>query len=217
MIPQAGGFQGCYLDTHRNNWRCVRAVRALCKNAPSELELDSSTMGTLGTSVIFIRSTGEPALAQVVGYSQHGDAYSSSLCFDFDNLCTPTLRFVISLFPPTISMYMYGGSWAGRWEGGRGGGHLPTVPRVFWGGRLPWGGAKGGRSALVKALHVLTWGCVRKEWVIYFVGMRWVTVTNCVVCALSRCEGPINGTKFGRGHGTACGSRERHGSDGPKA
>ena len=23
MIPQVGGFQGCYLDNHRNNWRCV--------------------------------------------------------------------------------------------------------------------------------------------------------------------------------------------------
>ena len=27
MIPQVGGFQGCYLDNHRNNWRCARAVR----------------------------------------------------------------------------------------------------------------------------------------------------------------------------------------------
>ena len=22
-----GGFQGCYLDNHRNTWRCARAVR----------------------------------------------------------------------------------------------------------------------------------------------------------------------------------------------
>ena len=34
MIPQVGGFQGCYLDNHRNNWRCARAVPALCENAP---------------------------------------------------------------------------------------------------------------------------------------------------------------------------------------
>ena len=27
MIPQVRGFQGCYLDNHRNNWRCARAVR----------------------------------------------------------------------------------------------------------------------------------------------------------------------------------------------
>ena len=30
MIPQVRGFQGCYLDNHRNNWRCARAVPALC-------------------------------------------------------------------------------------------------------------------------------------------------------------------------------------------
>ena len=29
-----GGFQGCYLNNHRNNWRCARAVPALCENAP---------------------------------------------------------------------------------------------------------------------------------------------------------------------------------------
>ena len=34
MIPQVGGFQGCYLDNHRNNWRCARAVPTLCENAP---------------------------------------------------------------------------------------------------------------------------------------------------------------------------------------
>ena len=30
MIPQVRGFQGCYLDNHRNNWLCARAVPALC-------------------------------------------------------------------------------------------------------------------------------------------------------------------------------------------
>ena len=34
MILQVGGFQGCYLDNHRNNWRCACAVPALCENAP---------------------------------------------------------------------------------------------------------------------------------------------------------------------------------------
>ena len=38
MIPQVGGFQGCYLDNHRNNWRCARAVPALCENAPVQAE-----------------------------------------------------------------------------------------------------------------------------------------------------------------------------------
>ena len=23
MIPQVGGFQGCYPDNHRNDWRCA--------------------------------------------------------------------------------------------------------------------------------------------------------------------------------------------------
>ena len=40
----------------------------------AEMELDSTTMLTPGTDVMFIRSTGEPVLAQVVGYSEHGDA-----------------------------------------------------------------------------------------------------------------------------------------------
>ena len=37
-----------------------------------EMELDSTTIFPLGTSVMFIRSTGEPVLAQVVGHSEHG-------------------------------------------------------------------------------------------------------------------------------------------------
>ena len=41
----------------------------------AEMDFDSTTMFPPGTSVMFIRSTGEPVLAQVVGYSQHGDAY----------------------------------------------------------------------------------------------------------------------------------------------
>ena len=30
MIPQVGGFRGCYPDNHRNSWRCARTVHALC-------------------------------------------------------------------------------------------------------------------------------------------------------------------------------------------
>ena len=41
----------------------------------AEMELDSTTMFPPRTSVMFIRSTGEPVLAQVVGHSEHGDAY----------------------------------------------------------------------------------------------------------------------------------------------
>ena len=41
----------------------------------AEMEIDSTTMFPPGTSVMFIRSTGEPVLAQVVGHSEHGDVY----------------------------------------------------------------------------------------------------------------------------------------------
>ena len=41
----------------------------------AEIELDSTTMFAPGTNVMFIRSTGEPVLAQVVGHLEHGDAY----------------------------------------------------------------------------------------------------------------------------------------------
>ena len=41
----------------------------------AEMELDSTTMFTPWRNVMFIRSTGEPVLAQVVEYSEHGDAY----------------------------------------------------------------------------------------------------------------------------------------------
>ena len=41
----------------------------------AEMELDNTTMFPLGTSVMFICSTGEPVLAQVVGHSEQGDAY----------------------------------------------------------------------------------------------------------------------------------------------
>ena len=47
-----------------------------------EMELDSTTMFHCGTNVMFIRSTGEPILAQVGGHSEHGDAYR---CITFDD------------------------------------------------------------------------------------------------------------------------------------
>ena len=50
----------------------------------AEMELDSTTMFTPGTNVMFIRSTGEPVLVQVVGYSEHGDAYH---CISYVCVC----------------------------------------------------------------------------------------------------------------------------------
>ena len=50
MIPQVRGFQGCYLDNHRNNGRCARAVRKRPVRHPAILPQ--------GTSVTILRSTG---------------------------------------------------------------------------------------------------------------------------------------------------------------
>ena len=41
----------------------------------AEMQLDSRTMFTPKTNAMFIRSIGEPVLAHIVGYSEHGDAY----------------------------------------------------------------------------------------------------------------------------------------------
>ena len=43
MIPQVGGFQGCYLDNHRNNWRCAR-----CAKTPPQTPPEMCTRGRLG-------------------------------------------------------------------------------------------------------------------------------------------------------------------------
>ena len=60
---------GCHYHLHPlHSWQDILLTFA-------EMELDSTTMFPPGTSVMFIRSTGEPVLAQVVGHSEHGDAY----------------------------------------------------------------------------------------------------------------------------------------------
>ena len=46
----------------------------------AEMELDSTAMFPPGTNVMFIRSTAESVLAQVVGHSEHGDAYRRIIC-----------------------------------------------------------------------------------------------------------------------------------------
>ena len=55
MIPQVGRFQGCYLDHHRNNWRCVRAVPALCENVP-HVWYHSRTIGARVLATVVGRS-----------------------------------------------------------------------------------------------------------------------------------------------------------------
>ena len=93
----------------------------------AEMELDSTTI-PLGTSVMFIRSTGEPVLAQVVGHSEHGDAYAEFFRFMLQFLC--------------LQMYVYGGGVVP--QGGVGDRHLVTIPQGVVGDRLPWGGERQG-------------------------------------------------------------------------
>ena len=59
----------------------------------AEMELDSTTVLIPGTNVMFIRSTGEPVLAQVVGYSEHGDAYC---CISYE--CEGKMLFSVVLW-----------------------------------------------------------------------------------------------------------------------
>ena len=90
----------------------------------AEMELDTTTMFPPGTSVMFIRSTGEPVLAQVVGHSERGDAYAEFFRFMLQFLC--------------LQMCVYGGGVVP--QGGVGDRHLVTIPQGVVGDRLPWGG-----------------------------------------------------------------------------
>ena len=49
----------------------------------AEMELDSTTMFPPGTNVMFICSTGEPVLVQIVGHSEHSGAYRR-MTYDHD-------------------------------------------------------------------------------------------------------------------------------------
>ena len=93
----------------------------------AEMELDSTTMFPPGTNVMFIRSTGEPVLAQIVGHSEHGDAYRR-ITYERDG---KTILHDMRLFA-------YSGSAVP--QGGMGDRHLATVPQGVVGGRLPCGG-----------------------------------------------------------------------------
>ena len=106
----------------------------------AEMELDSTNMFPPGTSVMFIRSTGEPVLAQVVGHSEHGDAYrritydrdGKTVLHDHASVRRLSLPRAPSRPRPAL------GVWSPR--GGGGGRHLVTIPQGVVGDRLPWGG-----------------------------------------------------------------------------
>ena len=94
----------------------------------AEMEVDSTTMFPPGTSVMFICSTGEPVLAQVVGHSEHGDAYAEFFRFMLQFLC--------------LQMCVYSGGVVP--QGGVGDRHLVTIPQGVVGNRFPWGGERQG-------------------------------------------------------------------------
>ena len=104
----------------------------------------STTMFPLGTSVMFVRSTGEPFLAQVVGHSEHSDAYRR-ITYDHDGKTVLHDRASVRRLslphapsPPRV----YGGGAVP--QGGVGDRHLVTVPRGVVGDRLPWVGERQG-------------------------------------------------------------------------
>ena len=97
-----------------------------------------------GTSVMFIRSTGEPVLAQVVGHSEHGDAYRR-ISYDRDGKTVLHDRASVrrlSLQFLCLQMCVYG--WGVVPQGGVGDRHLVTIPHGVVGDRLPWGGERHG-------------------------------------------------------------------------
>ena len=110
---------------------------------------------------MFIRSTGEPFLAQVVGHSEHGDAYRR-ITYDrdgktvlHDRASVRRLSLPRAPSPPCV----YGGGAVP--QGGGGDRHLVTVPQGVVGDRLPWGGERqrGGGVLLFVGLHVCAMDC----------------------------------------------------------
>ena len=69
VLPPLCCVDGCVVGHYHlhplHSWQDILLTFA-------EMELDSTTMFPPGTSVMFICSTGEPVLAQVVGHSEHG-------------------------------------------------------------------------------------------------------------------------------------------------
>ena len=108
----------------------------------AEMELDSTTMFTPGTNVVFIHSTGETVLAHVVGYSEHGDAYRR---ISYERTATAFFRFAVQFL--CLKMCVDGVGVVPQC--GVGGRHLATVPRGLAGDRLHRSGAgRGGGTAI---------------------------------------------------------------------
>ena len=91
----------------------------------ADMELDNTTMFPARTNVMFIRSTEEPVLVQVVGHSEHGDAYRR-ITYDHDGKTVLHDRVSIGRLSVLqflcLQMFVYGGG---------------AVPKGVVGDRLP--------------------------------------------------------------------------------
>ena len=98
---------------------------------------------------MFIRSTEEPVLAQVIGHSEHGDAYRR-ITYDRDGKTVlhdrTSFRRLSLLQFLCLQMCVYVGGAVP--QGGVGDRHLATVPQGVVGDRLPWGGERQGGGVL---------------------------------------------------------------------
>ena len=112
----------------------------------AKMELDSTTMSPPGTNVMFIRSTGEPVLAQLFGHSEHIAA--SLLTMMARPSCT-----TVRLFG-TSQMCVYGG---GAVPQGGGWGTVTWQPSPRgWSSSLGWGTTRwGGVRNFVPAIGCL--------------------------------------------------------------
>ena len=114
----------------------------------AEMELDNTTMFPPGTNVMFTRSMEEPILVQVVGNSEHGDAYRR-ITYDRDGKTIlhdrASVQRLSMLQFLCAQMCVYGGGAV--FKGG--GGHFATVPQGWWGTVFPGvGNDKGGGGVL---------------------------------------------------------------------
>ena len=96
---------------------------------------------------MFIRSTEEPVLVQVVGHSEHGDAYRC-ITYDCDGKTVlhdrASVRRLSVLQFLCLQMCVYGGGAVP--QGRVGDRHLVTVSQGVVGDCLPWGGTTRGEG-----------------------------------------------------------------------
>ena len=121
----------------------------------AEMELASTTMFTPRTNVMFIRYAGALVLVQVVGYSEHGDAYCHISCE-----CAASVFFRFAVQFLCLKMCVHGGSIVPRRGDGVEDPHVATVLHRVAGDRLPWVGQDrgGGLSFCLRVLSIQSLG-----------------------------------------------------------